>query len=308
MVLGAPNANGDALEPELLLAPSPLPNPLGPDAVLLPNTLVDCPPVVFPNPLDDPAPTFPNPLDAGAAAGLASPPKENMLPAGFALDAPLGFAFPELNENPLAAGFGAGAPNGEELAAVVVEGAADGAAAGVGASENPPMGFVAAGLGTAGVAPKGKGAADTPPKGVEPKGVLAGAGSAGLTVFDGAENANGEGLFAAVEAGAPKAKALAGAAGTAAILGALKVGAMGVGAGEGLGFIPNPDAPVADWGANSEGAAVVAVVAVGAGAGVAENKGLGASSFFAAANENKFAGAGAAAGVGAGAGSAGLGA
>lgn len=240
MVFGAPNANGDALGPELLFEP----NAFDPEALLLPNTLVDCPPFAFPNPLDDATPVFPNPLDAGAAAGLASPPNENALPAGFAFAAPLAFAFPELNENPLLVGFGAGTPNGEEVEAAVVEGAADGATAGVGANENPPIGFVAAGLGAAGVVPKGEGAAAAPPKGAEPKGVLVGAESAGLTVFDGAANANGEGLLSAVEAGAANDKVLAVAA---LVPGAPKGVAVGA-AGAGLGFIPSPavpDAPVA---------------------------------------------------------------
>lgn len=311
MAFGAPNANGDALAPELLFETNPLPNPLDPEAVLLPNTLVDCPLAVFPKPLDIPAPTFPNPLEVGAAAGFPSPPNENALPAGFALDAPLG-----LNENPVAAGFGAGALNSEEPGAVVVAGAADEAAAGVGVNENPPIGFVAAGLGAAGVAPKGEGAGAAgaaPPKGVVPKGVLVAAGteSAGLGVFDCAANANGEGLVAAVEVGAPKGETVAGAVGAAVELRAPKGEAVAAGAGAGLGFTPNPgvlDTLVVGWGANSEGAVVVAVVAARAGAGVAENKGLGASSFFGAAKENGFAAAGALIGAGAGVGSTGLGA
>lgn len=310
VVFGAPNANGDALAPALPFEPNPLPNPLDPEAVLLPNTLVDCPPGVFPNPFDDPAPTFPKPVDAGAAAGFASRPNENALPAGFALDAPLVFAFPELNEKPVAAGFGAGALNSEEPEAVAVAGAEDGAAAGVGANENPPIGFVAAGLGPAGVAPKGEGAgaaAAAPPKGVVPKGVLAGAGagSAGLGVFDCVVNPNGDGLVAAVEVGAPKGEAVAGAAG-AVVLRAPKGEAV---AGEGFGFAPNPDvlgALVAGWGANGEGVVVVAVVAAGTGAAVAENNGLGASFFFGAAKENGFAAAGVLVGAGVGEGSAGL--
>jgi hypothetical protein len=229
VVLFVPNPKAEGAAPAPLFEPNPWPNPVEVALlVLLPKALVDLAPPTFPNPLDEP-----NPLIAGAE-GFVSFPNENPLAAGFVSDAPFALVAAALNENPLVLDLGAGA-----LIREGAEGAGAAGAAGMGANENPPMGFVAAGLGTAGVAPKGEGAAGVALNGEEvvaevgaPNGELVVAGAADLGAVEAVGNANDDGLLVTAEVGAPNGE------GAAVVLGAPKGDGAGAAAGAGAGAEP----------------------------------------------------------------------
>jgi len=236
VVLFVPNPNAGGAAPAPLFEPKPLLNPFEEaPLVLLPKAFIGLAPPTFPNPLDEP-----NPPITGTA-GFVSFPNENPPAAGFISEAPFVLVAAVLNEKPLVLGLGAG---------VLISGAEDAGAdgaAGIGANENPPMGFVAAGLGAAGVAPKGEGAAGAVPKGEAvvagvgaPNGELALVGAGGLAAAGAVGNANDDGgLLVVAGVGAPNGEE---ATGAVVVLGAPKGDGAAAAAGAGVAPVvaPNP--------------------------------------------------------------------